>query len=229
VQCDGEVALMLFGVNEVFETIQGEATFTGTPSTFFRLQGCDVGCPWCDTKHTWPVLESSVIPIADVRAKTVDSDKFARLTVDEFVAEAKSRRPRHVVITGGEPCIYDLTELTEALHRASLTTQIETSGTQPILCSSQTWVTVSPKFNMPGGFAVRRDALCRANEIKMPVGKPRDLETLEQLMADLPTLPWNVWLQPLSQSPSATKLCIEAAMTRGHRLSIQTHKYLGLR
>ncbi|MGY8878270.1 MAG: 7-carboxy-7-deazaguanine synthase QueE, partial [Pseudoalteromonas sp.] len=45
----------MYKINEVFETIQGEASFTGTPSIFLRLQGCPVGCSWCDTKQTWDV------------------------------------------------------------------------------------------------------------------------------------------------------------------------------
>ena len=45
----------MYKINEVFETIQGEASYTGTPSIFLRLQGCPVGCSWCDTKQTWDV------------------------------------------------------------------------------------------------------------------------------------------------------------------------------
>ena len=220
--------LELFGVNEVFETIQGEATWTGTPAVFVRLQGCEVGCPWCDTKHTWalnPALETSANRML---AKTGDSPSYARLSSLEITNIVARFDAKHVVITGGEPCDYDLRDLVEDLRKARRTVQIETSGTSQVLAGAA-WVTVSPKINMPGGRKVRADAVERANEIKMPVGKESDVEALKAFLALHPSVGGVVWLQPLSQSPKATKLCVEAATKNGWRLSLQTHKYLGVR
>lgn len=136
-------------------------------------------------------------------------------------------RARHIVITGGEPCDYDLRELTRTLHTEGRTTQIETSGTREIRASSSTWVTVSPKINMPGGYKVLESALDRANEIKMPVGRPKDVEKLKDLLDGFENK--LVWLQPLSQSAKATKLCVEAATENGWRISCQIHKFINVR
>jgi 7-carboxy-7-deazaguanine synthase len=216
-------------INEIFETIQGEAFYAGTPSLFVRVQGCDVGCPWCDTKFTWALKGDDEHTLENVLAKTESaSSVYARVSDDSICAMAKRSLCGHVVLTGGEPCMYDLQELTAELLALGKSVQIETSGTQPVRAHGDTWVTVSPKVNMPGGYAVLDAAVKRANEIKMPVGKPSDLDTLRQLLARLETVPL-VWLQPLSQSQKATALCASAAHDNGWRLSLQVHKYAGLR
>ncbi len=218
-------------VNEIFETIQGEATYTGTPSIFVRLQGCPVGCPWCDTKHTWESAPLDEIDPEQMLRKVNDAPTWAKITdraLTDYIGQLKSR---HVVITGGEPCIYDLTGITEKLiMEARRSVQIETSGTHEIRCHPKSWVTVSPKVGMPGGFTVRKDALLRANEIKMPIGKPDDIETLQIVLGEMPDrLPPPVWLQPLSKSIKATDLCYEAAREHGWQVSIQAHKFIGYR
>ncbi|ARU05656.1 7-carboxy-7-deazaguanine synthase QueE [Comamonas serinivorans] len=215
-------------INEVFETIQGEACMTGTPSVFLRLQACPVGCPWCDTKHTWALDPARQVAVADMLAKTDDADTWAAMEVDELLATVQAFRARHVVITGGEPALYDLVPLTTLLIAHSYSVQIETSGTHPIRVHPDTWVTVSPKLDMPGGLPVLPEALARANEVKHPVGKPADVERL--LGLDLGRVPRSlIWLQPISQSPKATALCVDEATRHGWRVSIQTHKFLGVR
>lgn len=209
-------------VNEYFTTIQGEASFTGTPCLFIRLQGCDVGCGWCDTKHTWDLSS----PVDHVDGKQADSDSFAYYSEESLLALAKSSGVKHVVLTGGEPAAYDLTKLTGLLHDEGFSVQIETSGTYEIKCDSRTWVTVSPKIGMAGGRKVLESALKRANEIKHPVGKTKDLINLVELIGDKTE---NVWLQPLSQSRKATSICVKAAIDKGYKLSVQTHKYIGVR
>lgn len=227
-------------VNEIFDTLQGEAHWTGTPSVFLRLQGCPVGCPWCDTKHTWDLAERDEVPMETMVAKPGDVRSYARMDVGRVMwmlvggyygaASNSHRRPRHVVITGGEPCLYDLTALSAALILSGRTVQVETSGTHEVKIDARAFVTVSPKFDMPGGFAVRDDALVRANEIKMVVGKLADVVRLEHALERLPLAAHKeIWLQPVSQSPKATPLCIEQATARGWKVSLQVHKYVGLR
>lgn len=219
-------------VNEVFESFQGEANFTGQPAVFIRLQGCDVGCPWCDTKHTWAIDPRRVISEDMMLAKTADTAGFAELTARSLAGLVAGKfTAKHVVITGGEPCIYDLTDLTEALHALGRRTQIETSGTQRISASWKTWVTVSPKIDMPGGFKVLRESMMRANEIKLPVGKPDDIMRLSQFLQreGIHLNGRNIWLQPLSESEKATALCIEMATKLDWRVSLQTHKFVGVR
>lgn len=221
----------MLAVNEVFETIQGEGVFTGVAAIFLRLQGCPVGCPWCDTKHTWEKRDSDIVSTTQIIAKTGDSPAWAQMSVDEVLTLFAERgfTARHVVITGGEPCMYDLTELTTRLHEEGYQTQIETSGTFPVQASEQTWVTLSPKLDMPGGYEVRADAMARANEIKHPVAMEKHIEALDALLERCPVKPGTtICLQPISQRPRATELAIKICRQRNWRLSVQLHKYLAI-
>lgn len=216
-------------VNEIFETIQGEATYTGTPSVFVRLQGCPVGCPWCDTKHTWDVdLDKQVTPTI-LFLKQEDEPTFAKFSVDDLMECLDQFQARHIVLTGGEPCIYNLEAHTKAICDSGRTCQIETSGTFPIRVDDRCWVTLSPKLDMPGGLEVLDECIARANEVKYPMGKESDIRKVtEQVMAKmLPGVP--LWLQPLSQSPKATSLCVNTAIENNWKVSIQTHKFIGVR
>ena len=115
---------------EAFTTLQGEGKFTGTPAYFIRLAGCDVGCSWCDVKESWP------------------ADEYPNLTTDEIVKGALDSGLKTVVITGGEPCMYDLSELTQALKSEGINVHLETSGAHPIIGASD-WITLSPKKFKP--------------------------------------------------------------------------------
>ena len=99
---------------EDFYTIQGEGFYQGHAAYFIRLGGCDVGCVWCDVKESWDV--SAHPPV----------------TTDEMVRRAKASGTEMVVITGGEPVMYNLEPLTAAFRAAGLRTNLETSGASPI-------------------------------------------------------------------------------------------------
>ncbi|OBU18896.1 7-carboxy-7-deazaguanine synthase QueE [Photobacterium aquimaris] len=221
----------VYKINEVFETIQGEGVFTGVPAIFVRLQVCPVGCSWCDTKQTWTAEPEDLVSVERIMVKTEDSPLWTQLDADGVVnlLIAQGYTAKHVVITGGEPCIYDLRPLTAALETAGFNCQIETSGTSAILTSDNTWVTVSPKINMKAKLPVLTSALARANEVKHPVGTQKDIDQLDALLATA-TLRNDVTiaLQPISQKPRATELCISTCIARNWRLSIQTHKYLAI-
>ena len=171
----------MYKINEIFETLQGEATYTGTPSIFVRLQGCPVGCSWCDTKHTWEIDSELKSDLMAVVEKPADSEHWSEVSVSELLAcfEQRGYQAKHIVITGGEPCLYDLNPMCVALHQNGFTTQIETSGTFEVKVPEQTWVTVSPKINMKGGYKMLASALHRANEIKHPIAMERHVEELE--------------------------------------------------
>lgn len=222
-------AAVSYRVNEVFQTIQGEASFTGTPSVFVRLQGCPVGCPWCDTKHTWKAEPRLLVTLDELERKDGDGAGWAEATHEQLVAIVRRCAARHVVLTGGEPCLYDLEPLTRALHALDYSVQVETSGTHQVKVDRNTWVTVSPKLDMPGGLSVRDEALARADELKHPVGRQRDYDQLRERVLPKLRPGVEVWLQPLSQSAVATALCVALATAHGHRVSVQTHKFLGLR
>src|SRR5437763_28689 len=99
---------------EHFYTIQGEGFNTGIPAYFLRFGGCDVGCVWCDVKESW---DASVHPMVEVT---------------DMVRYVTTARAGSVVVTGGEPLMHDLSELTAVLHKAQLKTLIETSGAYPL-------------------------------------------------------------------------------------------------
>ncbi|KZN52450.1 7-carboxy-7-deazaguanine synthase QueE [Pseudoalteromonas luteoviolacea] len=220
----------MYKINEVFETIQGEASFTGTPSIFVRLQGCPVGCAWCDTKQTWDVNPTYLVSLEKTVEKKADSEWWANATPQEIITQFEERgyTAKHIVITGGEPCMYDLHELCNSLHDAGYTTQVETSGTFEILVPKETWVTVSPKINMRGGYDVLTSAMQRADEIKHPVAMQKHIDELEALFEQTGVRPKLIYLQPISQKAKATKLAIDTCVKKNWRLSIQVHKYIGI-
>ena len=176
-------------INEIFDTIQGEAYYTGTPATFIRLQGCPVGCHWCDTKHTWSEgTEKLRIEIDEMLHKTKDSPKWSELTERQILKIVVELKPRHFVLTGGEPCSQEIFELTRLLTTIG-TVQVETSGTHTINVYHKTWVTVSPKIDMLGGLKILNSALIRANEIKMPINGLKDVKNLQKLVKKSNSIP----------------------------------------
>src|SRR5205809_3334472 len=101
-------------VMESFYTLQGEGFHQGKAAYFIRLGGCDVGCVWCDVKDSW------------------DSGKHPLHAVDEMVKWVKDSGARMAVITGGEPLMHNLDQLTSALQNAGIETNLETSGSSPL-------------------------------------------------------------------------------------------------
>ncbi|RUO80492.1 7-carboxy-7-deazaguanine synthase QueE [Idiomarina tyrosinivorans] len=222
---------MNYRINEIFETLQGEGVFTGVPAIFVRLQGCPVGCPWCDTQHTWNTDADKQVAVAELAKKTAADDRWAELSADDIVAwfERNGYRAKHVVITGGEPAMFDLQPLAEVLEKRGYRLQIETSGTFPLQVSAATWVTLSPKLDMPGGYLVQPENMRRANEIKHPIAMQKHIDALDQLLQQYPVADDVVIsLQPISQRPRATELAIATCIERGWRLSVQMHKYLNI-
>lgn len=215
-------------INEIFETIQGEGFYTGVPSIFIRLQGCPVGCAWCDTKQTWDVELDKKTDFNTILLKQGDDPRWCESSEQQLIQYCLDNySAKHVVITGGEPCQYDLLSLTTELEKCGYRCQIETSGTFEVKTSTNTWVTVSPKIAMKGKLPVISQAMSRANEIKHPVGKESDIEALEHLLSQSQLGEGvEILLQPISQKPRATQLCIDTCIAKNWRLSVQTHKYL---
>jgi organic radical activating enzyme len=193
-------------VMEHFYTLQGEGFHQGRAAYFIRLGGCDVGCVWCDVKDSW------------------DADKHPRYEIDYLIAEVKKTATELVVITGGEPLMHNLDELTKQLKGAGLQTNIETSGAH-ILSGKWDWICLSPKkfkAPLPG-------ILPHANELKVVVFNKSDFDWAEKYAAQVsPTC--KLYLQPeWDKAGEITPLIIEYIKAHPQwELSLQIHKYINV-
>lgn len=223
---------MKYPVNDVYGAIQGEGCNTGIPMAILRLHGCPVGCPFCDTKETWDFIEPEAETLDDALGT---NGRYVKLVASQIAFEIKARLPafQWVLLTGGEPALYDLKQMSYALHDAGLKIAIETSGTAVgHLGVPLDWIAVSPKIGMPGGLVVLPEAVEVADEIKFVVGRQADIDKLDALLETVkgrlkPSC--QICLQPISQADRATALCIKTVQERGYRLSLQLHKYIAQR
>jgi 7-carboxy-7-deazaguanine synthase len=193
-------------VMEHFYTIQGEGAYTGQAAYFIRLGGCDVGCVWCDVKESW------------------DASMHPKHTIAEIVDWVKHSGAMLAVITGGEPLIHNLDELTAALHKAGIKTNIETSASSP-LSGKWDWICVSPKkFKSPLDEVVKQ-----ANELKVVVYNKSDFEWAEKY-ATLVNNSCRLFLQPeWDKSAQVTPLIIDYVKSHPKwAISLQTHKFLNI-
>lgn len=191
---------------EHFYTLQGEGAFAGQAAYFIRLGGCDVGCVWCDVKESW------------------DADTHPQMTVTEIVNAALAHPARLAVVTGGEPSMYELTPLTQALHAAGFRTHIETSASS-MLSGDWDWVTLSPKkFKAP-----LAENLHLASELKIIIFNKSDFEWAESYAAQMPAH-CKLYLQTeWDKRDQMTPLIIDYIKNHPRwQLSLQTHKYLNI-
>lgn len=219
-----------YKVNELFETLQGEGSFTGQPSIFIRLQGCPVACSWCDTKHTWDIELDQEVNTEVMFNKKQETTQWSNFSAEALLSliTDKKFQSKHIVITGGEPCMVDLTPLCAVFEAQGYSTQVETSGTFEINVSPDCWVTVSPKVNMRGGYEILDSAMQRANEIKHPIAREQHVVDLKQLLSKHHIDKTPIYLQPISQGKAATQLAIDTCIANNWRLSVQVHKYIGI-
>lgn len=193
-------------VMEAFYTLQGEGFYQGKAAYFIRLGGCDVGCVWCDVKESW------------------DANAHPVKTIHAIVEDAKMFPARLVVVTGGEPLMHDLTELTNELHAAGFQTNIETSGSSP-LSGNWDWICLSPKkFKAP-----LPDILQKAHELKVVVFNKSDFAWAEKYAA-LVSPDCKLYLQPeWEKAPIVTPMVIDYIKSNPKwELSLQIHKYINV-
>ena len=193
-------------VMEAFYTLQGEGYHQGKAAYFIRLGGCDVGCVWCDVKESW---DASAHPLK---------------TINGIVDRAKKFPGKLVVVTGGEPLMHDLTELTNALHAAGLQTNIETSGSSPFT-GNWDWICLSPKkFKAP-----LPEILQKADELKVVVFNISDFDWAEKYAA-LVSKNCKLYLQPEWEKASiVTPMIIDYIKDNPQwELSLQIHKYINV-
>ncbi len=189
---------------EEFYTIQGEGFNTGQAAYFIRLGGCDVGCHWCDVKESW---DASLHPLTPIR---------------DIVDKASSFPAKAVVITGGEPLLYNLEPLCSMLHEQGIRIFLETSGAYPV-SGSFDWICVSPKkFKSP-----RKDMLAIADELKVIVFNKQDFDWAAEHTTFLKSNCLH-YLQPeWSKASILMPEIVEfVKMNPQWKISLQTHKYM---
>jgi 7-carboxy-7-deazaguanine synthase len=191
---------------EHFLTLQGEGRYTGHASYFLRLGGCDVGCVWCDVKESW------------------DASKHPMVEIENMVSHVKDSGAGIAVITGGEPLMHDLDQLTRALREKRIRTHIETSGAHP-LSGQWDWICISPKkFKSP-----LQQVLTAAHELKVVIYHNSDFAWAEE-HAEKVGKDCLLYLQPeWSKSAEIMPKIIEYINSHPRWiLSLQTHKYINI-
>lgn len=192
---------------EEFYTIQGEGHYAGRPAYFIRLGGCDVGCVWCDVKESWEVEKHPLTP------------------VDEIIDNVLVTETNFVVITGGEPAMYDLTYLVNQLHKENIEVAIETSGAYSFK-GNVDWYCFSPKkFKKPV-----TEAYERADELKVVIFHPSDFEWAEEHAEKLVKKSCKLYLQPEWSKKERFLPEIIAYVKKNPKwnISLQTHKYMNI-
>ncbi len=197
---------MVIPVMEHFYTIQGEGYHQGKAAYFIRTAGCDVGCVWCDVKESWDAAQHSVLSVTEL-------------------AHIAAKYPTAIcVVTGGEPLMYPLDALTDALHARHLQTHLETSGAYP-LSGTWDWICFSPKkYKAP-----LREVAVHANELKVVIYHKSDFLWAEE-NRKLVSQDCLLFLQPeWSRRNEMMPLIID--YTKRHpewQISLQLHKYMDI-
>lgn len=189
-------------INEIFCSIQGEGYHTGTPAIFIRFSGCNLRCPFCDTKH----------------------EEGQRMSDEEIIEKIKDYKPSLVVLTGGEPSLFIDEGFVEKLHAIGKYVAIETNGTHKVP-SNIDWITCSPKSD----FCDKADVVVeRCDELKVVytyqnIDKWLDIEALYYYLQPCDTKDEQKNKEMIS---SVMEKCIDNPKWR---ISLQTQKILNVR
>jgi len=193
-------------IMESFLTIQGEGFHTGKPAFFIRTGGCDVGCVWCDVKESW------------------DAESHPNKSVDSLQSLALENKSEWVVLTGGEPAMYDLSPLVSKLKNINRSVAIETSGCYT-LSAKVDWYTFSPKkFKKPCA-----EAYEKADELKVVIFHKSDFKwALEHSEKVGPNC--LLYIQPeWSKKEQLMESIVDfVKRNEGWRISLQTHKFMNI-
>ena len=188
---------------EKFYTIQGEGYYSGQPFYFIRLGGCDVGCHWCDVKESW------------------DHNQHQFIEVDDLIKDVKEHTS-NVVITGGEPLMWDLSELTKRFKENNIKLHLETSGAYE-LSGNWDWVCLSPKKKM----LPKKEFYSMADELKVVIYNNDDFKFAMQ-ESEKVSQECKLFLQPeWSKLDLMKDKIVQFVMkNKNWNISLQIHKYL---
>lgn len=211
-------------VMESFYTLQGEGFHQGKAAYFIRLAGCDVGCVWCDVKDSWDAEKHPKFHVSEIVSKLKKETGISNWELGKGLQPSTLNLKPIVVVTGGEPLMHDLTQLTNALHAAGFQTNIETSGSSA-LSGEWDWICLSPKkFKAPLPGVVPH-----ANELKVVIFNKSDFDWAEQYAA-LVSPQCKLFLQPeWDKAAQVTPLIIDYIKAHPQwELSLQIHKYINV-
>ncbi len=191
---------------EEFLSVQGEGFHTGKPAYFLRTGGCDVGCEYCDEKEAWSL------------------GSYSLSKVDDIIKRILKSKIKSVVVTGGEPLMYDLNYLCGQLKKHDIKTFLETSGTHA-LSGIWDWICLSPKATCPP----LKNIYNRADELKVIIGSATDFKWAEQ-NAVVVKKGCMLFLQPEWSKRKKILPAIVSYVLKNPkwRISVQTHKYIGI-
>lgn len=190
---------------EAFYTIQGEGAHTGRAAYFIRVGGCDVGCHWCDVKESWN---------AELHPPTAIGE----------IANGAAEYSDTIVVTGGEPFMWNMTPLTSELRSKGMKIHVETSGAYP-LSGDWDWICLSPKKTMPP----KPEFYEAAHELKVIIYNQNDFKWAEEHAAKV-SPNCRLFLQPEWSRRDTVMPDITEYIMKNPRwqVSLQTHKYLGI-
>ena len=215
---------------EKFHSLQGEGFHTGESAFFIRLAGCNVGCSWCDTRHSW------------------DQKQYPLISIEKIVYETKKARKKgasFLVITGGEPLHHNLDNLCQAINEETskgeknpIKIHIETSGVNKI-SGNYDWITLSPKRHSPP----KTYFLENCNELKVIINDQKDIDFAIDIKQEIINkikklsekgnfykLNKKYYLQPAWKNDDGFSLTIDFVKKNPEwKLSLQTHKYLKIK
>ncbi len=191
-------------VLEEFYSVQGEGFNTGKAAYFIRIGGCDLACHWCDSKETWkPEIHHFV-------------------TISEIIARVKQTPADTIVVTGGEPLIYNFDNFCKEARQAGLVLMIETCGAHTF-SGVWDWVCLSPKKQKPPML----EYFQIADELKVIIYEDNDFDWAEDC-ANKITKSCVLFLQPeWSRFEITGKMVVDYVKNNPKwNVSVQTHKFL---
>ena len=191
---------------ESFLSIQGEGYFAGKSSYFLRIGGCDVGCHWCDVKESW---DPKIHPLTEV---------------DKIIKEVQKNSVDIVVITGGEPLMWNLDYLCHRLNELNFKIHLETSGAYN-LSGKFDWICLSPKKTLKP----IKEVQDLANELKVIISNKNDFKWA-QLQSKKVKKSCKLFLQPewSKKQEILPEIVNFVSNNIQWSISLQTHKYMNL-